>query len=55
MSSDNYAGRLSEYPNKGICGLPEGIDSRRTIDYKIAKLIKLMKEAKHIVGKKVNS
>jgi len=49
MSSDNYAGRLSEYPNKGVCGLPESIDSARTLDYKVPKLLNLIRNSKHIV------
>ena len=50
MSSD-YAGRLSEYAHKGICGLPEIQDSSRSMDHKMSKLLKLMKESENIVGK----
>jgi len=49
MSSEGYANRLSKYPNKGICGLPERIDSKRAIDCKMQKLVKMMKKAKRIV------
>ena len=48
-SSDGYASRLSEYKNKGKCGLPEITDSERSLKIKIPKLIQMMKEAKHIV------
>lgn len=49
MSSDGYAGRLSEYSNKGVCGLPETTDSQRLFQSKVSKLAKMMQEAKHIV------
>jgi mono-ADP-ribosyltransferase sirtuin 6 len=48
MSSDNYASRLSEYKNKGICGLPEKSETKRSLDSKINKLISLIENAKHI-------
>lgn len=49
MSSEGYANRLSKYPNKGVCGLPEVVDSKRTLVRKVQQLVKMMKEAKHIV------
>jgi len=49
MSSDGYANRLSKYPNKGTCGLPELFDSKRALDGKIRKLVKMMKNANRIV------
>lgn len=49
MSSDNYAGRLSEYKHKGICGLPEKTETKRSLESKITKLIPLMNKANHIV------
>lgn len=45
--SDSYASRLSEYPNKGVCGLPESFDSERALTVKMKKLIQWVKEAKH--------
>ena len=47
MSSDNYAGRLSEYKNKGICGLPEKNETKRSLEAKLKRLIQLVKESKH--------
>jgi mono-ADP-ribosyltransferase sirtuin 6 len=47
MSSDNYAGRLSEYKNKGTCGLPEKKDSKRATTSKINRLIELIKRSRH--------
>lgn len=49
MSSEGYANRLSKYPNKGICGLPELIDSKRTLDHKVQKLVKMIKKSKGTV------
>lgn len=49
MSSDNYASRLSEYPNKGICGLPEKIDTERNFAFKMNRLTSMVQKAKHIV------
>ena len=49
MSSEGYANRLSKYPNKGVCRLPEVVDSKRTLVRKMQQLVKMMKEAKHIV------
>ncbi len=39
---------------QGICGLPESVDSSRVMAYKVAKLISMIRSAKHIVGKKKN-
>ena len=49
MSSDNYASRLSEYPNKGICGLPEKIDNERNFAFKMKRLTSMIQNAKRIV------
>jgi len=49
MSSEGYASRLSKYPNKGVCGLPELVDSKRALHSKIKRLVKLMKNANRIV------
>mmetsp|Transcript_1307 Transcript_1307/g.1963 ORF Transcript_1307/g.1963 Transcript_1307/m.1963 type:complete len:312 (+) Transcript_1307:163-1098(+) len=47
--SGSYASRLSEYHNKGVCGLPERFDSSRSIQLKIRKLTELVKKSKHTV------
>lgn len=47
--SAGYASRLSEYPNKGVCGLAENFDSARALTVKMEKLIKLVQESKHFV------
>jgi len=47
--SAGYASRLSDYPNKGVCGLQEKYDTTRSFDVKMKKLAKLCKEANHIV------
>ena len=49
MSSGGYANRLSEYNNKGVCGLPESFESSRSIKIKLGKLVELVKESRHIV------
>ena len=48
-SSDGYASRLSHYPNKGECGLPETIESLRNLKIKYSKLLCMIREAKYIV------
>jgi len=47
--SQSYAARLSEYKNKGVCGLPENQESHRVTNIKIKKLAKLLVEAKNVV------
>ena len=47
--SEGYASRLSEYHNKGVCGLPEISDSRRQIISKTKELATLLTKAKHVV------
>jgi NAD+-dependent protein deacetylase sirtuin 6 len=47
--SAGYASRLKEYPNKGVCGLPETKDSQRSYTNKIQKLVNYLKESKHTV------
>ena len=47
--SDSYASRLSEYKNKGVCGLPEHVDTERRMVLKTAKLLEMVKAAKHVV------
>lgn len=48
MSID-YASGLSDYPNKGICGLPEIFDQEVELAQKIDQLYELMKESNYIV------
>jgi len=45
----DYASRLSKYPNKGKCGLPERIDTTRVLARKLRQLVKLVQSSKHIV------
>jgi NAD+-dependent protein deacetylase sirtuin 6 len=40
--SDGYAARLKHYPNKGVCGLPESIDSPRVFQMKLKRLKELL-------------
>jgi len=47
--SGGYASRLSEYPDKGVCGLPEVIDTRRSRCSKVKQLADLIESAKHVV------
>lgn len=47
--SEGYASRLSEYHNKGVCGLPEVSESRRQILSKTKQLATLLTEAQHVV------
>jgi NAD+-dependent protein deacetylase sirtuin 6 len=47
--SAGYAARLSDYPNKGVVGLPEISDSKRQFKFKIAKLIEWVRDSKHLV------
>lgn len=46
-SSDNYAGRLSDYAHKGICGLPEKTETIRAFDSKIKKLVSLLRDSQY--------
>ena len=45
----DYAAGLSEYDNKGVCGLPEIPDAPDEVEEKIKKLVQLLKESKHPV------
>lgn len=47
--SEGYASRLSEYPNKGVVGLLESYDSRRTLSIKLKRLAEEFKESKYTV------
>jgi mono-ADP-ribosyltransferase sirtuin 6 len=47
--SASYASRLSVYPNKGVCGLPERFDSKRVQASKIKQLARLMKQKNVVV------
>ncbi|OON16377.1 transcriptional regulator, Sir2 family [Opisthorchis viverrini] len=48
MSVD-YASGLSEYANKGVCGLPEFFDDTTTLESKIDELYRLMVESAYTV------
>mmetsp|Transcript_3112 Transcript_3112/g.4383 ORF Transcript_3112/g.4383 Transcript_3112/m.4383 type:complete len:298 (-) Transcript_3112:138-1031(-) len=48
-SSAGYAKRLSEYENKGKCGLPETEDSARALSMKLNNLLKMIKDSKYTV------
>jgi mono-ADP-ribosyltransferase sirtuin 6 len=45
----NYAERLSKYKNKGICGLPEVVDSDDDIKIKCSRMADMLLESKHTV------
>lgn len=47
--SAGYAQRLSEYKNKGVCGLPEMTESKRTYNMKIDKLAKMVLSSRRVV------
>mmetsp|Transcript_18546 Transcript_18546/g.25716 ORF Transcript_18546/g.25716 Transcript_18546/m.25716 type:complete len:329 (-) Transcript_18546:652-1638(-) len=47
--SAGYASRLSAYSNKGVCGLPENFDTKRSLDLKLKKISKFIDEARHVV------
>mmetsp|Transcript_31003 Transcript_31003/g.73929 ORF Transcript_31003/g.73929 Transcript_31003/m.73929 type:complete len:350 (-) Transcript_31003:133-1182(-) len=47
--SATYADRLSDYPNKGVCGLAEKFDTRRALECKINKLAQLVRQSRHTV------
>lgn len=47
--SGGYASRLSEYKNKGVCGLPEHVETPRALAVKLNRLLKLMEESSKIV------
>jgi mono-ADP-ribosyltransferase sirtuin 6 len=47
--SSGYASRLSEYPNKGVVGLPESCDSKRAMTLKLRKLAELVRASSHLV------
>mmetsp|Transcript_37160 Transcript_37160/g.68289 ORF Transcript_37160/g.68289 Transcript_37160/m.68289 type:complete len:372 (-) Transcript_37160:206-1321(-) len=47
--SAGYAERLAEYPDKGVCGLPETCDSRRAFTSKLVKLSQLLQQSKYTV------
>lgn len=47
--SSGYASRLSEYKDKGVCGLPENKDTKRTLALKLKRLTELSQESNHTV------
>ena len=44
-----YADRLSAYPNKGVCGLPELRETRRSLEFKLATLADMFAGARRVV------
>jgi mono-ADP-ribosyltransferase sirtuin 6 len=48
MSGD-YASRLKEYHHKGVCGLPETCDSKRTLQTKVSLLADMLQKAQTVV------
>lgn len=48
MSVD-YASKLSYYPNKGVCGLPEVLDDDSQLDLKLTELANLVRQSTYIV------
>jgi mono-ADP-ribosyltransferase sirtuin 6 len=47
--SAGYASRLSEYPDKGVCGLPERQDSQRSLSLKLKRLADWVLHSEHFV------
>lgn len=47
--SAGYASRLSDYPNKGVVGLPESHDSARAQSMKLRLLVKAMQASEYTV------
>ncbi|KAL7430073.1 hypothetical protein ACHAXM_001995 [Skeletonema potamos] len=47
--SAGYAERLSAYPNKGKCGLPENYDTSRSLSSKISILAQLLTQSSYTV------
>ncbi|KAK3731474.1 hypothetical protein QZH41_013653 [Actinostola sp. cb2023] len=47
--SVNYAAGLSDYPNKGKCGLPEYFDSAEELESKVERLVEWIRDASHVV------
>jgi len=49
IMSAGYASRLSAYPNKGLCGLPERRETARAYKVKIASLAAAIESSRRIV------
>mmetsp|Transcript_1205 Transcript_1205/g.2750 ORF Transcript_1205/g.2750 Transcript_1205/m.2750 type:complete len:109 (+) Transcript_1205:175-501(+) len=47
--SAGYASRLSDYPNKGVVGLPENHDSARALSMKLRSLVKAVQASEYTV------
>ncbi|XP_018429083.1 PREDICTED: NAD-dependent protein deacetylase sirtuin-6 [Nanorana parkeri] len=47
--SVNYAAGLSQYPDKGKCGLPEVFDPPRELHRKVQKLAEMIRKASYVV------
>lgn len=49
IMSGDYASRLKEYKNKGICGLAENCETKRSLEKKLQQLVELIQSASKIV------
>ncbi|CAH8502320.1 unnamed protein product [Heterobilharzia americana] len=49
LMSVDYASKLSYYPNKGVCGLPEVFDDECQLNLKVDELANLVHESKYVV------
>jgi mono-ADP-ribosyltransferase sirtuin 6 len=47
--SAGYASRLSDYPHKGVVGLPESFDTRRSVTVKVRRLAVLVQQSSYFV------
>jgi len=47
--SECYADLLKDYPNKGVCGLPELVESTRSISVKVKRLVEMVQSARRVV------
>ncbi|CAH8840283.1 unnamed protein product [Trichobilharzia szidati] len=48
MSVD-YASKLSYYPNKGVCGIPEIFDDEYQLNLKVNQLVSLIRQSNYVV------
>ncbi|VDQ09524.1 unnamed protein product [Trichobilharzia regenti] len=48
MSVD-YASKLSYYPNKGVCGIPEIFDDEYQLNLKVDQLVSLVRQSNYVV------
>lgn len=47
--SEGYASRLKDYPNKGKCGLPELLETSRSLSRKVKQLARLLENSTRVV------